>query len=140
MTVGLAAFLRARLDEDERIARAAFPASWVRHEHVAGVHADDAEEGRQYGTAVADCRRVPDGYGVPNALHIHRHQPARVLADVEAHRAVLDLYENPETSEALPDSLNRLTTSVQRHVLGDVVRLLALPYAGHPDYRDEWRP
>ncbi|MBT2385616.1 DUF6221 family protein [Streptomyces sp. ISL-11] len=140
MTVHLVAFLRARLDEDEQTARAAQPAPWVRHDHVAGVHANDATDERPYGSAVADCRRVPGGYGVTNAEHIVRHQPARVLADVAARRAVLDLYEEPEASDALPDSVNRFTSSIQRHVIGEVLPHLALPYADHPDYREEWRP
>lgn len=92
MTADLVAFLRARLDEDEQTARAAASGPWIRHEHVAGVHVDDAAEGRIYRTAVADCRRVRDGYGVPNALHIVRHQPARVLAEVEAKRQIVDAY------------------------------------------------
>ncbi|PAU48562.1 hypothetical protein CK936_12540 [Streptomyces albireticuli] len=80
MTADLVAFLRARLDDDEQVARAAKSGPWIRHDHVAGVHADDAApDGRPYGSAVADCRRVSDGYGVPNALHIVRHQPSRIL-------------------------------------------------------------
>ncbi|MCF3101806.1 hypothetical protein IPZ58_09440 [Streptomyces roseoverticillatus] len=140
MTAGLVAFLRARLDEDEQTAQAAAAGPWIRHEHVAGVHVDDGTEDRKYGTAVADCRRVRNGYGVPNALHIARHQPARVLAGVAALRSVLDLHDHPETSDGLPDSLNRFTSAVQRQVIGDVLRHLALPYADHPDYREEWRP
>jgi hypothetical protein len=26
------------------------------------------------------------------------------------------------------------------HAKGEVLKLLAVPYADHPDYRDEWRP
>ncbi len=141
MTADLMAFLRARLDEDERIAQAVLGAPWVRREDVAGVHADDATADRPKGSAVADCRRVPGGYehGVALAEHIVRHQPSRVLADVAARRAILNLYEEPEASAALPDSANRFTSSIQRHVMGEVLPHLALPYASHPDYREEWR-
>ncbi|MEU7103558.1 DUF6221 family protein [Streptomyces sp. NPDC046215] len=120
-------FLHARLDEDEQVARAAQPAPWVRRDHVAGVHADNATEARPYGSAVADCRRVPDGYGVPNALHIVRHAPARVLAEVDAKRAIVEEIEDAEVrwygDKLIP-----------------VLKRLALPYADHPDYREEWRP
>ncbi|MFI0914186.1 DUF6221 family protein [Streptomyces abikoensis] len=126
MTTELVAFLRARLSEDERAARAVLGAPWVRRGHVASVHADDADSSRPHGTPVADCRRIPGGYehGVALAEHIARHDPARVLAEVEARRAILDLYESP----------------VQHGVVGQVLRLLSLPYAGHPNYREEWRP
>ncbi|MEV8477878.1 DUF6221 family protein [Streptomyces sp. NPDC051173] len=157
MSADLVAFFRARLDEDERIARDAFAAPWLRHDHVAGVHADDAAEGRPYGTAVADCRRVPDGYGVPNALHIARHQPARVLAEVEVKRriaadyaAVLEAREGIKSQMSLalredPDEFGRLHQREsefirQLRIMGPVICLLALPYADHPDYREEWRP
>ncbi len=125
MTTDLVAFLRARLDEDEQTARAAQPAPWIRHDHVAGVHADDATDGRPYGSAVADCRRVPDGYGVPNAEHIIRHAPDRVLVEVEAKRRMIeDAWGGPDHEDMWEYHL----------------KLLALPYADRPDYREEWRP
>ncbi|MGA5560350.1 DUF6221 family protein [Streptomyces platensis] len=138
----LVAFLRSRLDEDEAVARAAFAGPWVRRDQVAGVHAADATPERPFGSAVADCRRVPGGfgYGTANADHIALHDPVRVLAEVEAKRELLTRYDEPETSGGLPESFNRLTRQVQRSVLSDAFRCLALPYAGHPDYRKEWRP
>lgn len=152
----LAEFLRARLDEDERAARAAFPAPWIRHDKVAGVHADDSTPERTYGTAVADCRRVRDGYGVPNADHIARWDPTRVLAEVNAKRRIIDpytvalekregvreqiraiLHTDPEAFGALHRQESQLIEDAA--ALAPVVRLLALPYADHPDYREEWR-
>ncbi|MEU5426885.1 DUF6221 family protein [Streptomyces olivoreticuli] len=152
MTADLAAFLRARLDDDEQAARAAKPGPWIRHDHVAGEHADDAApDGRPYGSAVADCRRVPDGYGVPNALHIVRHQSARVLAEVEAKRRLVDLHQGegefpkcavcaqPETfDEDVDGNQERFRWAESTPCL--TLRLLALPHADHPDYRQEWRP
>ncbi|MFC4516396.1 MULTISPECIES: DUF6221 family protein [Streptomyces] len=159
MSADLAAFLRDRLDEDERIAAAVLGASWIRHEHVAGVHADDATPGRPYGTPVADCRRLPGGYehGVDIAEHIVRHQPARVVAEIEAKREIVSRYVVAlHEREALRarmrgmlgeggDAFGQLLE--HEHVLiraaealAPVVRLLSSPYADHPEYREEWRP
>ncbi|MEV0598568.1 DUF6221 family protein [Streptomyces sp. NPDC050315] len=153
MTADLVAFLRARLDEDEAVARAAFPAPWTRRDHVAGVHADDATQERPFGSAVADCRRVPGGfgYGTANADHIARHDPARVLAEVEAKRQIVDSYATTlQARESIrvrmrevigtdADEFGRLYRQESElinklDVLGPVLRSLALPCADHPDY------
>ncbi|MBQ1164189.1 hypothetical protein KBZ21_40005, partial [Streptomyces sp. A73] len=68
-----------------------------------------------------------------DAWFIARHSPARVLAEVDAKRGLLDRdadvadmdYEDNEPEYAY----GRATG------LGEAVRLLALPYASHPDYR-----
>ncbi|MGI5341615.1 DUF6221 family protein [Streptomyces sp. CA-181903] len=88
MTADLVVFLRDRPDEDERAARTVLGARWVRRTNMAGAHADDARGDRPYGTPIADCRRVSAGYERRAAIaeHIVRHQPARVLVEVEAKR------------------------------------------------------
>ncbi|MFJ1539319.1 DUF6221 family protein [Micromonospora chalcea] len=53
----------------------------------------------------------------------------RLLAEVDADRAILDLYEQTEFGD-----LSRRTA------LEDVIRLRALPRADRPGYRPEWRP
>ncbi|KAB7850162.1 DUF6221 family protein [Streptomyces mobaraensis] len=126
MTADLVAFLRVRLDEDERAARAALGAPWIRREGVAGVHSDSTDD-YPHGAPIADCRRIQAEYEdrVAVAEHIVRHQPARVLAEVAAKRQMID------DTWGGPD---------QEDVWLHHVRLLALPYADHPDYREEWRP
>lgn len=105
----VAEFLLARYDEDEAVARKAISAStreWVARSSQ--VVTDDLFE-------VAKA-------SVPTALHMARHDPARVLADCEAHRGIVGLAkEQPET-------------------FAEALRWLAEPYADHPDYRQEWRP
>jgi len=54
--------------------------------------------------------------------------PARILAEVESKRKVLHLVW------AL------LQMRVETAVADQLLRLLALPYVEHPDYREEWRP
>lgn len=138
----LVRFLRDRLDEDERTARAATPGpwwhnpgkQWLEGEAFERYDLSKGEEFVGYGGphpftgAVASTGPADHMQSMKDAAHIARHDPARVLAEVEAKRRILTAYENydreaPELD--VPDS---------------VIRLLALPYAGHPDYRKEWRP
>ncbi|TDD37855.1 hypothetical protein E1287_07300 [Actinomadura sp. KC06] len=62
------------------------------------------------------------------ASHIVRHGPARVLAEVETKRRLID--QHVGYSGGGDDD----------HWPVQTLRLLALPYASHPDYRPEWRP
>ena len=57
-------------------------------------------------------------------LAVHA-DPARVLREVEAHRRVVDIYAG--------------SASVRAPDLSEVVCGLAAVYAGHPDYKQEWR-
>jgi hypothetical protein len=59
------------------------------------------------------------------AGHIARHDPARVLREVEAKRQMLAFHDRAHPHDGDP-----CTTQ----------RLLVLPYADHPDYRPEWKP
>ena len=120
----LVEFLTARLDEDERAARAARPGPWsVDGSSVIATHPTDE---------VVDYTESAD--------HIARHDPARVLREVGAKRSLIQRYKQPEESPDLPRSFNKLTAGVERAVLDEVFRSLALPYADHPDYDEAWRP
>ncbi|WP_098891993.1 DUF6221 family protein (plasmid) [Streptomyces anulatus] len=131
----LVQFLKKRLAEDEAIAAAPTKATWAtaewRFAEVAGDPIVDL--GTNQLTRVSSLNKQ-------EMQHIARHDPARVLAEVSAKRELLNRYEYPEASEALPPSMNRLTASVERAVLDLAFRYLALPYADHPDYRGTWRP
>jgi len=73
-----------------------------------------------------------------DAMHIARHDPAFVLADITAKRRVLDAYEEASSSY---DAQYRLGLgSAGDHALAMAIRLLASAYADQPGYRDEWRP
>ncbi|MFJ6578385.1 DUF6221 family protein [Streptomyces sp. NPDC091368] len=113
----LVAFLRSRLDEDAVIARAA-----------------DAAIG---GNAEADVPLiVHDNAHEAVAIHISRHDPARVLAEVDAKRLLLAEYADVVGNE----SADYEWAGGWANGLGKAVALLALPYADHPDYLDTWRP
>jgi hypothetical protein len=127
MVEDLVQWLRAQLDEDARIARAVTtPGTW----RVGSSHGGSTVEG--------------DGWTVGNAdeldaAHIARHDPARVLREIDAKRQVLDWYQQRAAVDSRgedPDDYENVTGST----LETVVQILALPYADRPGYREEWRP
>ena len=66
------------------------------------------------------------------AKHIARHDPARVLAECAAKRRIVVNLEEFRGESSWDD---------EKNVNGlYLLRLLALPYADHPAYREDWRP
>jgi hypothetical protein len=108
-------FLKARLDEDETIARDANTSP----EMVTGIP-------RSYASA-------------PVAIHIARHHPERVLREVEAKRRIVHEYE-VEVDRGPAGS--RLEFEARHGGILDAyrasLRILAAAYSDHPDYRQEW--
>lgn len=141
MTDDLVAFLRARLDEDEQVARAAVAGPWFASP---GRHADAAEYiidscPGAAGDIVSQSYGEGGVLGMANANHIARHNPARVLAEVDAKRRFINEYaENREAADAeqCPNEWNGGIDMLGSFVLP----VLALPYRNHPDYRSEWAP
>lgn len=102
--------------------------------------------------------------------HVQRWNPDRVLADVAAKRRIIELHEPTyppggpiygvhwehvhvrgangeitgdrefavENSE--PDPPDWCNQCANRCAPCPTLRLVAMPYADHPDYREEWRP
>ncbi len=126
--MNLAEFLLARIAEDEAAATAATVANEV-----------DEPSGYAH---------LPD-----DGPHIARWSPARVLAECEAKRGILRLHSPPDQDEDGPIYKGSLTQcracgpgdSWMAEQYADVyaypcptVEALALPYADHPDYQQEW--
>ncbi len=121
MSDDLVQFLRARLDEDERQARAAMiyqDASW--RVETSGIITTSSET-----DVYTDDREL--------AEHIARHDPARVLAEVEARREVVRLAERAHDYHET--FMNGFAAAME-----GALRLFAQAHANHPDYREEWRP
>ncbi|MER6978723.1 DUF6221 family protein [Streptomyces carpinensis] len=131
----LVQWLRAQFDEDERIAQAA-----------------DAELSNVF-TRIETF----DPEMAADERQIMEHRPARALAEVDAKRRILDLYASSvddrsalrarmrEVIYTKPDELSGLHRQESALIetaeqMAPVVRLLALPYANRPGYREEWRP
>lgn len=81
--------------------------------------ASAASEHRLWVISQADDRIVND------AGHMQRFMPSRILAECEAKRRIVSL-----CSPIIPSDCG----------VPEVLNALALPYADHPDYREEWRP
>jgi len=110
----LTEFLLARfMDDEERCVFA--PVGKYRMERL-----DGREEKRE-----ADAQRMMD--------YVHRFQPDWVVDDIHAKRRIVDLAREARET----DGAGYATADAY---MRDVLRLLALPYAEHPDYRDEWKP
>jgi hypothetical protein len=146
MTDDLVQFLRDRLNEDEAHALSASNGQprcatwsldeWFGREEPHSLIAVGTET-----QPVVLGHFTADPLPTAQAAHIARHDPARVLREVEAKRGVLNQYEDVREQVRNPVSAeNRHSARIEQGTLGDVMRLLALPYAGHLDFRDEWRP
>lgn len=127
----LITFIRAQLDEDERLAHAAGAepgcSGWAEW-YVDGMSA------RGNSTARRDTGVLIVRHSWPNELaHIVAHDPARVLREVEAKRRILDEYEVQRRRTYFADA------EVTEYVGDTILPLLAAPYADRPGYQDEWR-
>ncbi|MCX5253645.1 DUF6221 family protein [Streptomyces canus] len=80
-----------------------------------------------------------------SAEHIVANNPAVVLADLDAKLAVLDEHQNVNDGSCgtcVDGGWGYPThggSSPQRHPCR-TLRLLAVPFAAHPDYDERWRP
>lgn len=148
--MSLTDFLLARIAEDELVARAATPAPWV--DRPMGSEGSDVIAG---GNTVLTARRPARCREFADATHIARHDPARVLAECEAKRQIMELHPVYRGARIQPVStdgvdfgceachaLDRLHSDSLIEALGycDTLTALAAPYADHPDYNDAWRP
>jgi len=130
-------FLRARLDEDQAVAIVASPGPWSVDNTTYPEAIYDADQatvisGGRWGGEASIFSLDED------AFHIARHDPSRVLAEVQAKRAILDELERlGHLPLSLPEDLQYV--GAHQALLG-AARWLALPYQDHPDYREEWRP
>ena len=135
-------FLLARIAEDEAAARAAFQP--VEEQQVGGWYWSNA------GDAVL-LDRTPDPVACgpweqlmhqPSAHHVVRWDPERVVAECDAKRRLVDectaaLEGPPLRRKLLASTVNR--DRGRRELADPALRLLALPYADHADYRRERR-
>lgn len=134
MTDDLIAFLRARLDGDERVARSAWPGPWT-----ATPNGEGASE--LHGPQILSSSPPPVLAEDADAQHIARWDPARALVEVDARRRIIAQYEAICEQVSNPVSAANFERAyAMKGELRDVLELIALPYADHPDYREEWRP
>ena len=135
----LAEWLEAQIAEDERRARAAIQdRSWYSRSDdsetekddgvwTTGEHAMDEREVTGIGIQIYD----EGGHTLEQAVHIATWDPARVLAECEAKRRII------ETARLMID---RYAGGMLLDFARETIRIQALPYADRPGYREEWRP
>jgi len=133
----LVAFLRARLDEEKAGAKAATDGPWAAWDgpalHGLGdlihpVLTPGQKPGSRASIVTASWL---------DAEHIASHDPARVLAEVEAKRQLVEAYAEVAANDV--DEPYEYAYG-WANGLGLAVRCLASSYASHPDYRAEWAP
>ncbi|QIQ01892.1 DUF6221 family protein [Streptomyces liangshanensis] len=147
----LVAFVRARLDEREAVARAARPTTadptaghWVAaHPRASPQDEPDPDltvvgaqepDGREW--IVAEAGRGERSPAI--AMFIADHDPDAVLRRVVADRVMLDAYADLAHLDVDGNSYDY--PSGQAVGLGFAVRHLAALDAGHPDYQATWLP
>lgn len=136
----LVAFVRAQLDEDERVAQAADSGRWLPEDKgiTFEYRADDFHGGEAQARLVADTRA--------NQWHIANWDPARVLAEVQAKRLILDLHTpidgydpNGPVCSTCGEAGDPGDEDAVTRWPCPTVRLLAQPHAGQDGWREEWR-
>ncbi|MFJ5644011.1 DUF6221 family protein [Streptomyces sp. NPDC093223] len=125
----LVRWLGEQLDEDERIAN---EAGGHRAEWRLATPLDDAELGD------ASWLRPPE------LKHAERHDPARVLREIDAKRQLVECHEpwTASNGDVICGRCGRehIDGRPGGHFPCQTLRLLALPYADRPGYLDAWRP
>lgn len=114
-------FVKERLDEWEPAARYAGPGQWQRD----GINSVEDSDGRLvvYGDGPA-----PSGAQVD---HMVLHDPARVLAQVAAMRAIVDLH---------PEMLGFCQGCASERFPCRTLRHLTAIWSDHPEYDPSWSP
>lgn len=156
--VDLVQWLTARLDTDEQIAREATDGPWrnaptARHHATASGRSEEAVFAALPDVGVvivAATGEASERRNLVNAEHIAAWDPARVLREIDAKRQLVKLHGRA-TLRAGGGAQYYATTTVCRSCEANLqfpeeswpcttLRLLALPYADKPGYREEWAP
>ncbi|MDH2424760.1 DUF6221 family protein [Sphaerisporangium sp. TRM90804] len=125
MSDDLVAFLRARLVEDEQYARSTMWDGSVNSPTWSLTASATVDTGGD--EFYAGDRTV--------ANHIERHDPARVLREVEAKRRILQWHTGAHECSGPDDNCMWILDGEAC----PTTRALALPYADHEDYKEGWK-
>lgn len=144
----LVEFLRARLDEDEQRAK---KDAWIADHGSAGAWEAWVGHNLPYSDLKAEDQPIARFNGPAHdgdVMLAARFKPAevrdraeRMLAEVDAKRRIVELHEpiDGHCSSCL-ESENDFYGKTYEDAPCITLRLLALPYADHPDYDPAWRP
>lgn len=145
-------FIKARLDEEERLAEAASPGPWRFDADWSEIRASDD-------ITVCEAFALSGNQLRNTAAHIIAHDPKAVLRDIETRRAMLrdaaawthyicddSWYTCRASPEADGGEYGYDPEDPRECNCGDddrrkqLHRRLAAPYAAHPDYDPKWSP
>ena len=144
MSNDLVAFVHARIEDDENAARAALimdNGNWYVE-----------RDGPSHGTSVRTWGTVhSSSTQLDIAVHIARHDPARVLDEVEVKRRIINRHREALTTAARFQADYENSQAIEllklAHEWDNIAGLLKGPvldiasvFSGHPDYRPECRP
>jgi hypothetical protein len=136
-TQTVAAFILAQLEADEAAARAATAGPWV----AVGAEVNGARHQPVVMGGFDSAGSLADGCTETDAVHIANHDPARVLAQCAAIRAIVE--EHVGESKGMPGGLYDPACSVDGYGLVAVdecstLRHLAAIWRDDPGWREEW--
>lgn len=151
--MSLTEFLLARIAEDEAAAEAAPGRVWTSYDKdsVAGASVYDEQWVLLYPQIYDHDKALSSEPGATGpkyielarddlVAHIARWDPARVLAECEAKRRVIERAVFVDGHGPAVDHLRALDmTTGASGALRDVLGFLAQPYADHPDFHLVWR-
>lgn len=143
--MSLPEFLLGRIAEDEAVARAAgIPEHTGAHkphpelmrwryngEDEVEVDYDDPYPYPEKFYVTCDHEGLIPAVDPPQGSHIARFDPERILIECEAKRLTVGLLQADSTDPG---------NAMRREWAAEILRALAVVYADHPDYREEWRP
>jgi len=125
-------FLRQRLTTDEADALAASPGPWTMGGEGEVLAVDGITVAEGFALSGRQLRATVD--------HIARHDPARVLRDVAAMRAILD--EIVPLMDGMDDQIDsefRISSDPPTPYASErLLRILAAIWADHPDFDPAW--
>lgn len=130
----IADFLRAWYTERRALAEAASPGPWhANPEHDEVVAADGITVAEGFALSGRQLRATVD--------HIVANDPAAVIADCDAKLCILDeVIPEIDAMDARIDGEWGVGDPTEREST-NLLRILAQPFAGHPDHKgEEWAP
>jgi hypothetical protein len=145
----LVRWLGEQLDIDAQVAREATPGPWqnaptARHHATASGRSEEAVFASPPDVGaivVAATGEASERRSLINAEFIAAHDPARVLREINAKRAILARYEfacGQAADERNNSEEGREVWVKVAGALQSCVLCLAGPYADRPDFRKEW--
>jgi hypothetical protein len=142
---GLAEFLLARIAEDEA---AVYEADSDGEYRIAWVTITQPNGGLRYTTVASDHRDgewCADGVNLRGAQRQMREpqivfDARRVLAECDAKRRITEQHGNVVPGDTATERKLNFCDDDLHQAPCPTLRLLALPYADHPDYEEAWKP